>query len=104
MNVATKNFGPLGFGYVAKGLQVLTNLEELSLVCGTNRIGVSGIESLKLVFANLTNLKKLRLDYYENSLGDRNGESVVQMLEGLKNVEELELSFSFNNLFAHGIA
>ena len=42
IGVASKNFGYLGFKHVVNGIGHLTNLEELSLKCGINRVGPTG--------------------------------------------------------------
>ena len=39
LSVALKNFGPLGFEYLAASIATLTKMEDLTIICGVNRIG-----------------------------------------------------------------
>jgi len=46
INVATKNFGPQGFHDVIFGMTKLTKVKDLTIICGINRVGYSGVKDL----------------------------------------------------------
>jgi hypothetical protein len=61
--VASKNFAYIGYKYIINGLSALTNLRELSLRCGINRVGYNGAQITADMVSKLTKLEYLGLDF-----------------------------------------
>jgi hypothetical protein len=80
INVATKNFGPDGFHSVMMGLTKLHKVTDLSIICGINRVGISGVNDLKTVIGSMPLLKKVKIDFLENYIGEHGAQPFVDAM------------------------
>lgn len=70
LGVASKNFGYIGYKQIINGLSHLSQLTELNLRCGINRVGPNGALVTRDLLYKLPNLHSLSINFYENYVGD----------------------------------
>lgn len=63
IGVASKNFGYLGYKYIIEGLKPLTQLKELTLRCGINKVGYQGAEITRDLLLKLNKLEYLNIHF-----------------------------------------
>lgn len=83
---ASKNFGFSGFEGIAQGMRNLKQhqLENLTVVCGVNRVGPQGADELaKVIKYHEDTIKNLRIDFLENYIGDEGAQILTDLLPQL---------------------
>jgi hypothetical protein len=81
LNLATKNFGRIGYQSVILSLHKLNKLKELELVIGVNKCGPLGAEEFKHLLIRHNKLRVLKFNFLENYVQDQ---GAAHIAEGIK--------------------
>lgn len=66
------------------GLNAMSSLESLSIVCGVNRVGSQGSDDVaKVLHTHNATLKNVRIDFLENYVGDEGAKTITDALTTL---------------------
>lgn len=104
IGVASKNFGYLGFKSLIEGFNHQTELEELTLRCGVNRVGINGAGIVADMLNNIgAKIEKLTLGFVENYIGDQGLNTLTEVIaQNLPELKELSIDLAFNDAKGFG--
>ncbi|KAL4465238.1 hypothetical protein ABPG74_001952 [Tetrahymena malaccensis] len=96
------NLGSAGVNNIAKAIQSLTQLQNLSLSFPSCQVEENKLSELGKTLQKCQNLASLQIGFYHNSLGQLAVASIFDDLNSLKNLHTLDITFQHNKIGSQG--